>query len=373
MVMSPRAAELLWAVHENPGTTRADAARAVGLGSGAATELVAQLVADELVAERAAAPTGTRGRPTTVLVPHDRGPVVLAASLTHETWHLQAVGLGGDVLAAADEGHVGYAAPDVLVDVAAAVTRFRRRFGRRVRGIGIAAPGTVTGTTLVHATGRSWRELDLRAVWPRAAVFVAGNDATLAAAAESSRGAAVGAEVALHVRVQAGIGGGVVDHGRVLTGAHGFGGEFGHLPLGEPGTPCPCGASGCWGTAVDGGALARMLGRPAPRDPVAFTRRTVTAAARDPAARDAVGRAVDALGHGVAGLVNALDPDAVTIGGSGVDLMRADPDRLARAYEAGLMRARRTDRPPLVAAELGEDGPVIGAAEQAWRAVWADL
>ncbi|SHH46444.1 Sugar kinase of the NBD/HSP70 family, may contain an N-terminal HTH domain [Jatrophihabitans endophyticus] len=383
MGMSPRAAELLRVVHESPGTTRADAARAIGIGTGAATEVVAQLAAAELVGERPAQRTGGRGRPTTVLVPHERGPLVLAVSITHEAWLLQAVEIGGAVVAGAgsaetgsgddDADGAGRDAPVVLADIRAAVTRLRRRFPRRVRAIGVAAPGTVAGTTVGHATGRSWRNLDLRAIWPRAEFFVAGNDATLAAAAESSRGAAVGAEVALHIRLQAGVGGAVVDRGRVLTGAHGFGGEFGHVPLGDPAVTCPCGASGCWGTAVDGSALARLLGRREPRDPVAFLDRAASAASTDARTRAAVGAVVDALGRGVAGFVNAIDPDVVTLGGSAVPLMRAEPQRLAAAYDAGLMRVRRDAPPMLLPAALGEQGPVTGAAELAWQAVWAHL
>lgn len=373
MALSPRASELLRVVHDEPGVTRAEAARAMGIGTGAATEVVASLVAAQLLAEQPAERSGGRGRPTTVLVPHQAGPLVLAVSIAHEAWRLQAVALGGGVVAVVSGDHTGRDAGEVLAEIAAAATRLRRRFPRRVRAMAVAAPGTVTGTVLGHATSRTWRGVDLRVIWPRADFFVAGNDATLAAAAESSRGAAVGAQVALHLRVQAGIGGAVVDRGRVLTGAHGFGGEFGHLPLGDPAVTCPCGARGCWGTSVDGAALARRLGRGAPRDPVAFTGRVVASARHDAAAADAVGVVVDALGRGIAGLVNAIDPDLVTIGGSGIELMHAEPQRLREAYEAGLMRVRRDDPPPLLAAGLGEEGPVVGAAELAWQTVWAHL
>lgn len=371
MTISPRAVELLRAVHDSPGITRADASRAVGIGTGAATEVVAQLTAAGLLAEQPAAPTGGRGRPTTVLTPHEEGPLVLAVSITHESWVVRAVGLGAGCVAEVTADHTGRAGPDVLTDIAAAVARLRRRFPRRCRAVAVAAPGTVTGTCLRHATNRSWRELELRAIWPRAEVFVAGNDATLAAAAESARGAAVGAEVALHIRVQAGIGGAVVDRGRVLTGAHGFGGEFGHLPLGDASVSCPCGARGCWGTLVDGSALARLLGRGDPRDPVAFTTRIVRAAGSDPAARAAVEQVVRDLGRGLAGLVNAIDPDLVTLGGSAVELMRAAPDELHAAYEDGLMLVRRDDPPPLLPAALDEDGPVVGAAELGWQELWS--
>lgn len=373
MAVSPRAAELLRAVHVSPGITRADAAREIGAGTGAAAEAVAQLVEHGYVAERPAAPTGSRGRPTTVLVPADNGPLVLAASVTHETWHLHAVEIGGAAVAELAAEHAGRESADVVADLAAATARMRRRLRGRVRSMAVSAPGTIDGTVLVHATNPSWREVDLHRIWPRAEIFIAGNDATLAAAAESTRGAAAAARVALHVRVQAGIGGAVVDHGRVLTGAHGLGGEFGHAPLGDPRIRCSCGAFGCWGTAVDGGGLARLLGEPDPQDPVAYTRRVIAGAARRPRAGRALADVGAALGRGLAGLVNAVDPDAVTVGGSGLDLLAAVPDVIDEAYHAGLMQIRRPEPPSLVPAALAESGPLVGAAELAWDAVWADL
>ncbi|GAB2457236.1 ROK family protein [Jatrophihabitans fulvus] len=371
MPVSPRAGELLAAVHAAPGVTRAVAAQRVGIGTGAAAEAVAQLTAAGLVCEQPAERTGGRGRPTTVLLPHPDGPLVLALSLTQERWKLRATQLGGEAVADAEGAFDDLDGPAALAEVARAVTRLRRRFGPRVRGICVAAPGTVVGTRVGHATGASWRDLDLTTVWRTAPAFAAGNDATLAGAAEASRGAAAGAGLSVHVRVLAGIGGAVVDGGRVLTGAHGLGGEFGHMPFGDPQVRCACGARGCWGTSVDGAALARLLGRREPRDPVAFTARV--AAARDEASQRAVAAIATALGRGLAGLANALDPEVLTVGGTGADILAAQPDAVHDAYVDGLMTDHRADPPRVVPAALGEDGPLVGAAEQAWQAVWTQL
>ena len=135
----------------------------------------------------------------------------------------------------------------------------------------------------------------------------------------------------------------MVDHGRLLKGAHGAGGEFGHMPFGDPAVTCPCGASGCWGTAVDGTALARLLDHPAPRDPVSYARRVIHDPGR--AEQAAVRTVAAALGRGIAGLVNGLDADLVTLGSLGADLLAAAPDELNTAYRAGLMTVRR-EAPP---------------------------
>jgi predicted NBD/HSP70 family sugar kinase len=369
-----RAVALLTAAHATPGLTRAEASRLLGIGSGAATEVVGRLSAERLVAEGPPTSGGGRGRPTRPLLAHPEGPVVLAAVITHEGWRVDAVALGNAPLAGVAGRHTGAPATAVLADLGRAVADLRSRFGDRVRGLGIGGPGLVVDERYLTAPGLGWTDVDLAAVWPGSGLVVADNDATLAALAESTRGAAVGARLALHLRVDAGLGGALVEDGRLVAGAGGTAGEFGHLPMGDPAVHCPCGASGCWGTAVDGGALARLLGEPEPPDPVTYARQVLARAGTgNGAARAAVAVAAQALGRGIAGLVNALDPDVVTLGGLGADLLAAAPDDLDAACRAGLMRFRRATPPPVVRARLDEDGPLTGAAERVWRRLWWHL
>jgi predicted NBD/HSP70 family sugar kinase len=372
--LTPREVALLGVVHGQPGLTRAQAARSLGFGTGAATELVAKLTAAGLLAETPAALSGARGRPTTKLLPHPEGPLVLAAAITQETWQVEAVQLGGSVLATIEGRHSAQAAPQVLATVAEAVRRLRRRLPGRAHGLGISVPGTLQGGQILDAAGLGWQGVDLSAVWPRAELFAAGNDATLAALAESRRGAASRAALALHVRIEAGLGGGIINDGRVLGGATGAAGEFGHLPFGDPAVACPCGAHGCWGTAVDGGALARLMGDAAPRDPVTYARRILArASAAHPAELRAVRTVAHALGRGIAGLVNAFDPDLITLGGLASAMLTIAADDLGAAYRAGLMDFRRSAPPPVIPALLGEAGPLTGAAEIVWTRLWPQL
>lgn len=371
--MATRSAELLRAAHAHPGLTRAAAARLLGVGTGAATEIVARLSQARLLAEIPATRSGVRGRPTTVLVPHPQGPLVLAAAITHETWRVDVVELGGKVLATGDGKHDGADWPTVAAVLTATIGAFRDRYADRPRALGLAVPGTVSPAHRLDAANLLWRDIDLHELWPGAPVFVAGNDATLAASAESLRGAAAGASVALHLRIEAGLGGAVVDHGTALIGATGAAGEFGHMPFGDPAIACPCGARGCWGTAVDGTALARLLGRPAPRDHVAYARRLISATAPKPAERAAVKSVAGALGRGIAGLVNGIDADLVTLGGLGIDLLTAARDDVDAAYRAGLMAYRRDNPPPVLPAALGDNGPIAGAAGEAWSSLLVTL
>jgi predicted NBD/HSP70 family sugar kinase len=372
--LTGHAVALLAAVHATPGLTRVDAARQLGIGTGAMTELVARLAGANLLAEQPAAPRGTRGRPTTELVAHPDGPLVLAAAIFQESWQVDVVALGGQTLASTVERHRAVPGDAVLAAIADTARRFRRRFAGRIQGVGVSAPGTVRDGQVLDAANLGWRDLDLRAIWPRAELFVADNDATLAALAESRRGAAVDAATLLHLQIEGGLGGAVLEQGAVLRGAQGVAGEFGHMPFGDPAVRCPCGAQGCWGTAVDGTALARRLGAPEPRDPVTYGRAVLArAAAGAPDERQAAGLVAQALGRGIAGLVNGLDPDLVTLSGLGLDILAVAPDELAASYVEGLMEFRRARPPEIIAARLREAGPLVGAAEEVWTRVWSRL
>src|ERR1700729_1913184 len=93
----------------------------------------------------------------------------------------------------------------------AAVPRRRPRLPGRVRGLGVSVPGTVRDGHTLDASYLGWRDIASRVLWPRAGLFASDNDATLAALAESLRGAAVCAALSLRRRVDAGIFGAIVE------------------------------------------------------------------------------------------------------------------------------------------------------------------
>ncbi|MEV8515301.1 ROK family transcriptional regulator [Dactylosporangium sp. NPDC051484] len=368
---------LLRHAHEHPGVTRAEAAASLGLSSGSATEIMGRLRAARLLGERAPAPTGGRGRPSTVLVAHPEGPLVAVVELTHATWTVTTAAIGGELAPAPEHRHRGGPPGEVLAEVGAALAGLRARHGDRLAAVGVAVPGTVRGHTLAQAATLRWRDVDLSGLAASAGgvPLTVGNDASLAGVAEALRGAARGAAVALYLTVEVGIGGVLLVGGAPVLGATGAGGEFGHVPFGDPGRRCPCGATGCWDLMVDGRAMARSLGRAEPEDPRAFAGEVLAAArAGDGPARAAVTAAADAFGRGLGALINALDPAVVTLAGLGVDLLEVAGDTVVAAVHRAAMAWRRRDGlPPIVPTRLGSRGPAIGAAEAALAAVLADL
>ncbi|MBN6052513.1 ROK family transcriptional regulator, partial [Nonomuraea sp. RK-328] len=377
-------------MRREPGVTRAAVARRLGLSTGSATEITARLRDLALLAETPAA-TAARGRPTTVLTPHPDGPVVIAVDLRQEDWRCAVAPLDGRPDIAETGTHRSRDPEHVIDTVAQAVRRLRDRHGERVRAVSVAIAATAQRGRVVQSAVLGWDAVDLSALAadpspptldrdavdlsapaadpdPRArpascqrVPLLIGNDATLAGLAEARQGVAAGAATVLHITVEVGVGGTLVVDGRPVDGATGAGGEFGHLPFGDPGLRCPCGARGCWDLVVDGRAIARHLGEPPPRDPRTYAEQALARAPRDPAVRAAIGRTATGLARGLAGLTNALDPAVVTLGGLAESLRAAAEPEFTAALTDGLMRFRRPNPPAVLAAALGRDGPLQGA------------
>lgn len=368
--------DVLRHVHDNPATTRADLARELGLSRGSATEIAGRLRALSLIDEIGAAPTGSRGRPTRVMTAHPAGPVVGVIDISHERWRLASVALGGELTLLREEHHVRRHDPvDVLAHVAEAVHHLHQDLGPRLRAFGVSVAGTVSAGRLVLASGLGWQDVDIAGALDlgSAVPVVVGNDATLSGVAEARRGAGRDAVAALHLTIEVGVGGVLMDHGRPVTGRSGAAGEFGHLPFGDPARPCACGAYGCWDAEIDGRAMARHLDDPVPDDPrTAAGGVLARATAGDQAARTAVTRVARDFGHGVAGLVNALDPDVITLSGLAVEVLDIAGPALHETYRAGLMRFRRHAPPPLLPARFPTDGSLRGAAELAFDEVLSE-
>ena len=323
----------------------------LGLASGPTSDLVGRLRAAGLVAERPAAVQGP-GRPTTRLHVHPDGPVVLAVDLRHGDWRLAVCGLDGESEQVSSGRHRGGSARAVLRRLRRVITKAAEQFAGRVLAVGVAVPGLTAGTRVLEASMLGWREEELDVI-AGGLPLIAGNDATMAAVAEARMHP--GAGVLLHLVLEVGVGGALVLDGRPAQGARGLAGEFGHLPFGDRAETCGCGAPGCWGLA----ARARLAaGGPRPGRMHGWLRRILESSRRAGAPEHL---AAD-FGRGTAGLVNALDPRLVTLGGLAGPLRDAAPDAFEHAFGSGLMSAHRRTAPEVVTGRAGEDAALVGTA-----------
>lgn len=223
----------------------------------------------------------------------------------------------------------GYAAAIAAIrDLVAAV---EAESGAPVRAVGVGMPGSISPVTGLARNGNStWLNGKPFAADLQAALGLpvrAENDANCFALSEATDGAGAGARCVFGVILGTGCGGGVAIDGRVLTGAAGVAGEWGHNPLPwpapdeYPGPACWCGKSGCIEQWVSGPAFAH--------DHARISGETLTphdiearAQAGDAHAIASIDRLCDRLARGLAAIINVLDPHVIVLGG-GLSNMQA--------------------------------------------------
>ncbi|GAA4906770.1 ROK family transcriptional regulator [Stackebrandtia albiflava] len=358
-------ARLLRAVHDTGAAlTRAQLTDRLGMARGTASVLVAELSDAGLITESPAEPP-SRGRPSHVPGPHAEGPVALTIHLREDGWQLATGTIGGELSVLEEETHQGEPSR-VFPEIADRIAAHRERLGHRLVGAAVSVAGPVVNGNLLHVTHLRWEELDVSGWLGTAGIPVRiANDATLAALAEARRGKLRGLSTALHIHVDFGVGGCLMDEGRPLTGARGIAGEYGHMRLTGSTRPCDCGAEGCWGGEVGAVPMLRRYGVAADyrQGRAALARLLRNAADGEPEAVAVLDATADSLGRGIGGLVNAHDPAAVTLSGIGVDLLHRARDTVTAGYRAALMRYHLDDPPPVLPADLGVRGPLVGAME----------
>jgi len=356
--------------------SRAELTAAMGLNRSTIAGLVGELESLGIVDRTlpAAVRTGA-GRPSAGVGVAAGGPYVIAVDLGVGHAVVAGVALGGEVLCRArarvdqhgEAWQVGAVVAGLIREVVADVPDTAP-----LVGIGVAVPGLVRRTDgLVRlAPNLEWNDVSfagivLAALGLDIPVSLA-NDANLGALAEHRRGAGVGVGDLIYVSGNVGVGAGVITGGVQLEGAGGYAGEVGHLRFDPEGRPCHCGNRGCWETEVGAHAIAEGLERPvtdlAQLGEVLATYDRPTAELR---------RTGSALGQGLAGIVNAFNPQVVVLGGyfsALYALVREDVDAglAERALPAPL------ESVTLTVPGLGEDSVLLGAAEIALEPLFAD-
>ncbi|MGW8377040.1 ROK family glucokinase [Streptomyces sp. ODS28] len=252
-----------------------------------------------------------------------------------------------------------------------------------VHAVGIGAAGWVDAdrSRVLFAPHLAWRDEPLKdALTSRLAVPVmVDNDANTAAWGEWRFGAGRGEDHLVMITLGTGIGGAILEDGRVKRGKYGVAGEFGHMQVVPGGHRCPCGNRGCWEQYSSGNALVREARElAAAESPVAYgiiervaghipeiSGPLITELAREGDAMcTELFQEIGAwLGVGIANLAAALDPSCFVIGGgvSAADELLIDPAR--DAFRRQLTGRGYRPEARIVKAQLGPEAGLVGAAD----------
>lgn len=234
--------------------------------------------------------------------------------------------------------------------------------------VGVGIPGAISPASgKVKNANSTWiigRALDRDLEQALARPVRLSNDANCFAVSEAVDGAAAGAEVVFGVIVGTGTGGGVVIHGRPLTGPNAIAGEWGHNPLPWPraeelpGPECYCGKQGCIETWLSGPGFAaayqRMGGDGATAEAI-----VIRAGQGEVLAESALQAYEDRMARSLASVINLLDPDVIVLGGgmSKIERLYANVPKLWGKY----VFSDRVDT-RLLPPKYGDSSGVRGAA-----------
>lgn len=196
------------------------------------------------------------------------------------------------------------------------------------------------------------------------------NDANLYSLGEYFKGAGRGSRIMVALTLGTGVGGGIVNDGRIWRGAHGFGGELGHITLDPNGPLCNCGNRGCLEAMCSArfliGYVKEAIREGRPTSLVALRheitgRDVYEAYARgDEVAREAFKVLGRNLGIGIASIANVFDPDTVVVGGGLSQAKDAFWDEMLLEFRKRVLPAIGASC-NIKVAELGEFSALWGA------------
>ena len=253
-----------------------------------------------------------------------------------------------------------------------------------IESVGIASPGIVDDETgmIIYTNNLPFRHFPIiprlkEALGVKEAHIE--NDANAAAWGEAIAGAAKGSKSSVMITLGTGVGGGIIDGGKVYKGFNSAAGELGHIVIQVDGRPCSCGRSGCWeayssatgliNTTKEKLAECEKSGRATLMTKLVAEAGKVNGRiafdgkrAGDEAACEVVDEYIKYLASGLATIINIFQPEVLSIGG-GISnegqylLDLVTPRVLEQIYGTGLVPA-----PAIRIAMLRNDAGIIGAA-----------
>ena len=248
-----------------------------------------------------------------------------------------------------------------------------------IASVGIGIPGIASVKTgeIIKCTNMGWNHVPFRDVFTGILdkpVYI-DNDANVAALAESVAGISAGTSSSVFITIGTGIGSGIIIDGKIWRGAHGIGGELGHVILDLDGVPCTCGNHGCLERYCSATALIRMAKEAVAVHPESLLLSSVQndisrieaktvfdcSVKNDAVAQSVLKRYISYLAQAVASVINFLDPEIIVIGGGVSKAGKALLDPLAAEYpNYVIFRDQRMSEIKL--AVLGSEAGIIGAA-----------
>ena len=242
-------------------------------------------------------------------------------------------------------------------------------------GVGVPAPVDKNGA-IERAANVGWMAKEIKKELEELTGFpcVIGNDANVAALGEMWKGAGEGEKDLIMVTLGTGVGGGIIIDGHPVVGAHGAGGEIGHICVNYDETEkCGCGSRGCLEQYASATGIARLARKRLAKNEDAtvlrekninaISAKTVFDAVKegDKVACEIAEEFGQYLGYALANLAVIVDPEIIVIGGGVSRAGEILLDYVTKPFMERVFFANKECGFAL--ATLGNDAGIFGAAK----------
>ena len=250
--------------------SRADIARHLGVTPATITRLTNGLIERDLVQELRQPSKGKDsvrepGRPGGSVSINPNGAFFLGVEIGVGVLRLALLDLAAQVLSTSEIHVARDLMPSDAVDlISSHLGKLAEdaRFKNRIHSLGVTVPGIVTAEGFViNLPILGWKSVDLLAELSKRIdlpCFVE-NNANAAAFGAVYTQPSLPSVCTIFLKLGTGCGGAAIVNGRLLRGANGTAGEFGHIRLSDEGAECSCGQRGCLESWVNLRAMARRF------------------------------------------------------------------------------------------------------------------
>jgi glucokinase len=265
----------------------------------------------------------------------------------------------------------------ILPDIAKTIGKKMEEEGlekSQITGVGIGVPGPVNKRgEIPTAVNLNWGYKNITGEMQQLTGLpaMAGNDANVAALGEAWKGGAAGCANVILATLGTGVGGGIIVDGKIVTGAHGAGGEIGHANVKHDETEsCNCGNKGCLEQMASATGIVRLAKKALERSDKESSLRGISVTAKDvldaykngdSLAEEIVEEFADYLGGALATFAVVVDPDVILIGGGVSKAGQPLIQILEKYYKKYAFSACKNI--PIRRAQLGNDAGIYGAAK----------
>jgi glucokinase-like ROK family protein len=331
--------KILGLIREYGTISRAEIVTKSGLSAPTVTRIVNSLINDEKLVLSMGMGSSNGGRPPVLLKFNGQRNYVIGIDLGATAIRGVLSDLNGSfleeikIITRLDSGF-----DEIMDDVANLIGELaasKKKSGRSViYGVGIAVAGLIDmkQNIVAYSPVFDWKNVDIiSALEKKVDIPVIFDNVTrLMALGGLCYGKGQRSANFICVNVGYGIGSGIIVNGSLLTGSHGFAGEFGHMTIEKDSDiQCSCKKYGCLEALASGKAIAltaqsrlargqkSILNELCDSDISAVTAKMVAEAANkgDELALNVFKRAIEYIGIGIANLVNLFNPEMIVIGG----------------------------------------------------------